>query len=121
MRALRILVVEDEAVIAMLLAEVLTGMGHHVCAIAATEAKAVAAAVRCRPDLMIVDARLRDGSGVAAVEEILRTGFVPHVFVSGDPLRVQALRPGAVVIQKPFFKSDLVRAIQRALDAATTF
>lgn len=118
MRALRVLIVEDEAVIAMLLAEVLAGMGHDVCASEATEARAIAAAVRCRPDLMIVDARLRDGSGVAAVEKILRTGFVPHVFVSGDPSGIQALRPGAVVIQKPYFESDLVRAIQRALDAA---
>jgi two-component system, response regulator PdtaR len=118
LRAVRVLVVEDEAVVAMLLAEVLVGMGHGVCAIEATEADAVAAAVRCRPDLMIVDAQLGDGSGVSAVEEILRTGFVPHVFVSGDALRVHALRPSAVVIQKPFRESDLARAIQCALGAA---
>jgi two-component system, response regulator PdtaR len=118
MSGLRVLIVEDEAVIGMLLAEVLAGMGHDVCAVETTETDAVAAAARCRPDLMIVDARLGDGSGVSAVEEILRTGFVPHVFVSGDMLGVQALRPGAVVIQKPFFESDLARAIQRALDAA---
>ena len=119
MRALRILVVEDEAVIAMLLAEVLSGMGHGVCAIETTEADAVAAAVRCRPDLMIVDARLGDGCGISAVEKMLRAGFVPHLFVSGDALRVQVRRPGAVVLQKPFLESDLARAIQRALDAAS--
>ena len=118
MAALRVLLVEDEAVIAMLLAEVLGGMGYEVCAIEATEADAVAAAERCRPDLMIVDARLGDGSGVAAVETILRAGPVPHVFVSGDPSTVQALRPDAVVMQKPFREADLARAIQRALGAA---
>jgi CheY-like chemotaxis protein len=118
MRALRVLIVEDEAVIAMLFAEVLASMGHDVCAIEATEADAVAAAIRCRPDLMIVDARLRDGSGVSAVEKILRTGFIPHVFVSGDTFEIQAVRPSAVVIRKPFFESDLVQAIQRALGAA---
>jgi FixJ family two-component response regulator len=64
---------------------------------------------------MIVDERLGDGSGVSAVEEILRTGFVPHVFITGDSKRIQALRPRAVVIQKPFRESDLVRAIQCAL------
>ena len=111
MAALRVLLVEDEAVIAVLLAEVLGGMGYEVCAIEATEADAVAAAVRCRPDLMIVDARLGTGSGVAAVEEILRTGPVPHVFVSGDSSIVQALRPDAVVMQKPFREADLARAI----------
>ena len=118
MAALRVLLVEDEAVIAVLLAEVLGGMGSEVCAIEATEADAVAAAARCRPDLMIVDARLGTGSGVAAVEEILRTGPVPHVFVSGDSSIVQALRPDAVVMQKPFREADLARAIQRALGAA---
>jgi CheY-like chemotaxis protein len=79
MKALRVLVVEDDAIIAMLLADMCAGLGHAVCAIEATEADAVAAAVRCRPDRMIVDGRLRDGSGVSAVNHILRTGFVPHV------------------------------------------
>jgi DNA-binding NtrC family response regulator len=117
MKALRVLVVEDDAIIAMLLADIFAGMGHDVCAIEATEAGAVAAAVRCRPDLMIVDARLGDGSGFTAVEEILRTGFVPHVFISGDISTVRARKPGAVAIQKPFDEAVLARAIERALGA----
>ena len=117
MKALRVLVVEDEMLIGMLLADTLVAMGHDVCAVEATEAGAVAAAARCNPDLMIVDARLCQGSGVSAVEEILRTGWIPHVFVSGETTTIQALRPGAIVIQKPFRDIDLNRAIQRALDA----
>jgi two-component system, response regulator PdtaR len=115
--ALRVLVVEDDAMIGMLLAEMLVGMGHNVCAIEATAADAVTAAARWRPDLMIVDVRLGDGSGVDAVTEIHRTGPVPHVFVSGDITAVKALRPNAVMIQKPYRESDLARVIQRALDA----
>jgi CheY-like chemotaxis protein len=118
MKALRVLVVEDDALIGMLLAEMLAGIGHDVCAIEATEANAVAAAVRYQPELLIVDARLREGSGVGTVEQILRTGFVPHVFVSGGALRAQSLTPGAVVIQKPFNESQLLQAIQRALGIA---
>jgi two-component system, response regulator PdtaR len=117
MKALRVLVVEDEILIGMLLAEALGAMGYDVCAVEATEAGAVAAAARCNPDLMIVDARLRNGSGISAVEEILRAGWVPHVFVSGETSSVHALRPRAIVIQKPFRETDLNRAIQRALDA----
>jgi CheY-like chemotaxis protein len=116
MNALRILVVEDEAVIAMLLDEVLVGMGHDVCGIESTAIGAVAAAARCKPDLMIVDAQLREGSGVSAVDEILRSGFVPHVFVTGNILGIQALRPNAVVIQKPYREPDLAWAMRRALE-----
>jgi len=118
MKALRILVVEDDAMIAMLLADMVAAIGHDVCAIEATEAGAVAAAVRCKPDLMIVDARLGNESGVSAVEQILHNGFVPHVFVSGDIATVRALKLGAVTIPKPFNESDLLRAIQLALGAA---
>jgi len=120
MKALRVLVVEDEMLIGMLLADMLGAMGYDVCAVEATEADAVAAAARCRPDLMIVDVRLRDGSGVSAVEEILRNRWVPHVFISGETSAIQALRPGAIAIQKPFRDMDLNRAIQRALDAPTS-
>jgi DNA-binding NtrC family response regulator len=118
MKALRVLLVEDEANIASLFAEVLASLGHDVCSIEATEAAAITAAARCRPDLMIVDVRLGVGSGVTAVAEILLTGYIPHVFVSGDTAIVHALRPGAIALQKPFFASDLVRAIRRALSAA---
>jgi DNA-binding response OmpR family regulator len=120
MKALRVLVVEDEMLIGMLLADALGAMGYDVCAVEETEAGAVAAAARCNPDLMIVDARLRQGSGVSAVEEILRTGWIPHVFVSGETSTIQALRPGAIVIQKPFRDMELNRAIQRALDATAS-
>lgn len=116
--ALRIMIVEDEAMIATLLAEVLEGMGHEVCAIEATEADAIATAVGCRPDLMIVDALLGLGSGVAAIEQILRTWLVPHVFVSADLSRIRSLRPDAVMLQKPFRESELASAMQRALGAA---
>jgi CheY-like chemotaxis protein len=113
---LRIMIAENEAVIALLLAEVLEGMGHEVCAVEASEAGAVTAALASRPDLMILDARLGKGSGVAAVDQILRTWFIPHVFVSGDLSRVRRLRPSAVMLQKPFREADLAAAIQRALD-----
>ena len=114
MKALRVLVVDDDFLLATLLADVLAGMGHDVCAIEGTEAGAVAAAVRCKPDMMIVDVLLGDGSGVSAVEEILRTRFIPHVFVSGDISRVPPDRPGAAALHKPFGEPDLARALQRA-------
>ena len=118
MTATRVLVVEDDAVIGMLLAEMLAGMGYEVCAIEGTEADAVSAAARCRPDVMIVDVWLGEGSGLAAVEEINRSGPVPHVFVSGDISGIRALRLDSIAIQKPYRESDLARVIQQALAGA---
>ena len=117
MKSLRILLVEDEVLVAMMFAEVLEDMGHNVCAMESTEADAVAAAAKFSPDLIIADVKLRIGSGVSAIATILLTGHVPHVFVSGDVLGVRAVRPDAIVIQKPFFASDLARAVELAMDA----
>jgi hypothetical protein len=56
---------------------------------------------------MIVDVGVGEASGVAAVKEILRSGFVPHVFVTGEIVRGMPLGPETVLIQKPFRVSDL--------------
>jgi CheY-like chemotaxis protein len=117
MKALRILIVEDDVMIGGLLAETLEDLGHVVCAVETNAANAVAAAARHHPDLMIVDVGLGETSGVAAVKEILRSGFVPHVFATGDALRDLSLGPNAVLIQKPFRGPDIVHAIERALAA----
>jgi CheY-like chemotaxis protein len=114
MEALRVLVAEDDALIALLLAELLAGMGHEVCARVATESEAVIAAAHYKPDLMIVDAGLRGGSGISAVEEICRTGPLAHVFISGDAERVRLRQPDAVVVRKPFRQAELARAIEVA-------
>lgn len=116
--ARRVLVIEDDALIGMLYEDVLAEMGHSLCAIAMTGSQAVAAATKHKPDLIIADASLRDGNGVDAVKEILRGGFIPHLFVSGDPAGVRALMPNAIIVQKPFLDSELSRSIQKALAAA---
>jgi CheY-like chemotaxis protein len=117
MKALRALVVEDDAIIGGLLAETLEGLGHTVCAVEPNIANALAVASRWRPDLMIVDVGLGEAGGIAAVNEILRSRFVPHVLVTGDAVRGMPLGPDTVLIQKPFRVSDLELAIQRALAA----
>lgn len=111
---LRILLVEDDAIIATLIAETLESMGHEVCAIAANEADAVTAADRERPDLLIVDAHLDQGSGLAAVRTILLDGPLPHIFISGDVLGPDQLDARAILLQKPFQERDLARAIAAA-------
>ena len=119
MRALRVLVVEDEGMIALAIEDILTQMGHRVCGTAGTECDAVAAAHRLNPDLIIIDGRLRIGSGILAMQKILSHGFVPHIYISGDSLVGVTLDKGAVALQKPFSELQLDDAIGRALAART--
>jgi two-component system, response regulator PdtaR len=113
--SLRVLVVEDEWSIGILFAETIASLGHSVCAIATTEEGAVTAAALHDLDLMIVDGALGAGSGLLAVEQILRTKVIPHVFVTGDRAGILAVRPDAVVIEKPFRVRDLAAAIRLAM------
>ena len=119
MTALRVLVVEDDGMIAMAIEDILAQMGHLVCGTAGTESEAVAAAERSNPDLIIVDGRLRVGSGLLAMRTILSRGFVPHIYISGDRLLADTLDRDAVVLRKPFGETDLAAAIIRALAAHT--
>ncbi|MBW6401389.1 response regulator [Roseomonas sp. HJA6] len=114
------LILEEEGIVAVLLAEVLKGMGHGISAIVASEAAAVAASARRRPDLMIVTPRLRHGNGVSAVREIISTGFVPHIFVSSEDLDTHTLGPGATMIDKPYREIELADAIRSVLSATPT-
>jgi CheY-like chemotaxis protein len=118
MKKLRVLIVEDNVMIADLLGELIGALGHEVCSIEFSESGAVAAARQLSPDLMIVDVHLQDGSGIAAVETILAASPVPHIFVTGDAQAVKTLKPNATVVQKPYFELDLVLAIQSALETA---
>jgi two-component system, response regulator PdtaR len=113
-QSLRIVLVEDEPLIALLLEDLLLEIGHIVCATEATQSGAIAAALRERPDMMIVDCRLREGNGIEAMTAILNDGFVPHIFMTGDDLRGQRIDPAAVILQKPFLDSQLSAAIDKA-------
>ncbi len=115
MPPLSILVIEDEAIIGMLLTEVLAGMGHQVIGVVGKEAEAVALAAEYKPDLLIVDAGLTSGSGLSAVDTILAARFVPHFFTTGNVLKVRLLKPDAIILEKPFHEVDLADAIALAL------
>lgn len=109
MRRLRILLVEDDAVVGALLAELLIGIGHDVCRIATTETEATAAAAQDAPDLMIVDVHLREGSGMAAMDTILRRGNMPHILMTGGSRLTTPTN--ALVLRKPFGITDLLTVL----------
>ena len=108
----RVLIIEDEAVIAMDLSDLITGAGHDVCAMETTASGAVAAAKRERPDLVLADIQLADNSsGIDAVKEILASFSVPVIFITAFPARLlTGERPEPTfLITKPY-SPDMVRA-----------
>lgn len=111
---LRIVVVENDAIIALFLSELLTGMGHEICAVALSEEEAVACAARVLPDLMIVDSGLDSGTGMGAMRRILAQSAVAHVYVTGNPRAVLAEQADAIVVTKPFTMLELQKGIARA-------
>jgi CheY-like chemotaxis protein len=111
MKRLRILLIEDDAVICMTLTELLAMLGHEVCGTAGTEVEAIAAAERHAPDLMIVDANLQMGSGVSAMNAILRLTAMPHIFMTGGSRL--GIPVNATLLQKPFATAGLKMALEK--------
>jgi CheY-like chemotaxis protein/DNA-directed RNA polymerase specialized sigma24 family protein len=108
----RILIIEDEAVIAMDLSDLVINAGHEVAATATTASQAVSAAKRERPDLVLADIQLADGSsGIDAVRDILAAFEVPVIFITAFPDRLlTGERPEPTfLITKPY-SPDMVRA-----------
>ncbi len=109
----RILIIEDEPLIAMDIEGLVTDLGHHVVGIAATRTEAVAIAQRERPEMVLADIQLADGSsGVDAVRDILGDLNVPVVFITAYPERLlTGERPEpAFLVTKPF-KPEMVKAV----------
>jgi CheY-like chemotaxis protein len=120
--SVRVLVIEDEAVIALDVADIVRNAGHEVVGIAATEKAAVELAKKHSPHLVLADIQLRGAdSGISAVKEIMRAISVPVIFVTGYPERLLTgaqLEP-AFVISKPFDPDLLRAAIAQALDTVS--
>ena len=78
-----VLIIEDEALIALDLQWLLEGAGASTFSFAVSQEEAVTAARTHRPDIITSDVRLVQGTGPAAVEEIRETlGDIPVVFIS---------------------------------------
>lgn len=114
----RVLIIEDEPIISMDLEAIVTGLGHSVAAIADTRDSAVEAALAERPNLVLADIQLADGSsGIDAVNRILGTYSVPVIFITAYPERLlTGQRPEPTfLITKPFKEEQVRAAIGQAL------
>lgn len=116
----RLLVVEDDWFVSMDIESALMDAGYEVVGVVRSADEAVRAAIRYRPDLVLMDIRLigsRDG--VEAAAEIRKETDIPCLFVSAHDdvatkARAAPSRP-AGWLMKPFLTQHLLDAVQRAI------
>lgn len=118
--ARRVLIVEDEILIALDLQHELTAAGFEVVGMAASAEKAISVAERERPEAVLMDIRLEGArDGVDAAFELWERFEIRSVFVSGNiddamKQRAAAAQPLGFV-SKPFIASQIVALLRSGL------
>jgi DNA-binding LytR/AlgR family response regulator len=120
MATVRILVVEDEPLIAEDLRGHLEELGYEVCGVCDNALDAISELITAEPDLLLLDINLGDGAdGVQLAEKVNANHQLPFIFVTSHSdaatlERVKAVRPAGFII-KPFDENDLRTQIEIAL------
>lgn len=111
--ATRVLIIEDEPIIALELERLVKDIGHEVAGIAATKRDAIEIAQQTNPGLVLADIQLGDGSsGIEAANEILEVMELPWIFITAYPERLltgERVEP-TFIVHKPF-KPEMVKAL----------
>lgn len=120
----RVMIIEDEAIIAMDLQSIVAEMGHTVTGVARTRDEAVNLGKAERPDLIFADIQLADNSsGIDAVNDLLTAlGDVPVIFITAYPERLltgEKAEP-AFLITKPYTEEQVRLAASQAMFFAST-
>jgi PAS domain S-box-containing protein len=118
---LRVLVAEDEGMIVEAICDRLTEAGCEVVGTADTGVRAVEAALALRPDLILMDVRLKgDMDGISAAEQINEKIHIPVVYLTGDSDQKTLHRARAASVYgyvlKPFHIRNLVAAMEVAVE-----
>lgn len=116
----RVLIVDDELVVAMDMEMQLHSFGYDVVGIASSGKEAISQMETTWPDLVLMDVKLQGAiDGVATATAIQRMRPTPILFVSafgGDAARRHAeAAPACGYLSKPFRPEDLRKAIEFAL------
>jgi DNA-directed RNA polymerase specialized sigma24 family protein/CheY-like chemotaxis protein len=118
MLAAKVMIIEDEPIIALHLKNLMASMGHTVVGTYRTKSEAVDMAPQLQPELILADVNLADGSsGIDAVADILEYQSVPVVFITAFPERLltgERLEP-AYLISKPFEPENVAATVWQAL------
>ncbi len=120
----RVMIIEDESIIAIDLEAMMSDLGHQVTGIARTEEGALKLAEREASDLILSDIQLADdSSGIDAVNKILeKHGDRPVIFITAFPERLltgEGPEP-AFLISKPYTEAQVKSAVSQAMFFSST-
>lgn len=120
MKPTRVLIVEDEMIFALDLAQRLESAGYEICELTSKGDKAISNCERQRPDIVLIDINLRGGSsGIQTAREIRTRFSIPVVFMTGyadEKTRTEAEIAGpAGFLIKPFEIPELLHTIESAV------
>lgn len=112
---MNVLLVEDEALVAMLIEDVLIELGHFVVAVGGRLGQALELAGEAKVDFAVVDLNLNGERTYLIAETLARRG-IPFIFATGyGAAGVEPRWSRVPVLQKPFEPDELARAIDAAL------
>lgn len=110
----KVLIAEDELLIADMVEEILIGGGYEVCGIARTVDDAVALGRLHRPDLAIIDVRLaKGGLGTEIPAQWAELERIGILYATGNPAHLMASNAvGEGCLTKPYSADDLMRSLK---------
>ena len=112
---IRVLLIEDEPMIGIMLEEILIDAGFEVVGIAARLKIALDMIENCKFDAAIVDANLA-GESASPAAAVLASRGVPFFVLSGySAEQLRDAFPGVVVVRKPCLPADLIRSLRKIL------
>ena len=112
LNGLKVLVVEDEMLVSMLVEDMLSDLGCTVVGPAAELEEAMSLAQNAEIDLALLDVNL-GGRPIFPVADTLKARGVPFAFASGyGEAGLSEDHRGAAVLQKPFREADLAKALR---------
>ena len=120
MSCAQVMVVEDEKIVALEIVDRLKSIGYHVPASASTGEEAIQKAEKVRPDLVLMDIKLRgEMDGVAAAEQIRSRFGIPVIYLTAyadeDTLQRAKIAEPFGYLLKPFEERELHTNIEMAL------
>jgi DNA-binding response OmpR family regulator len=119
---LKVLIAEDDLMIADMIEEVLVAHGYEVCGIARTVAQAVALSRLRKPDLAVIDLRLADGRlGTEIAAQLGAFGRPGILYATGNIAQVVLTgADGDACLVKPYRTADLLRSLEIVAELAAT-